>query len=49
LINYVALQAPNTEIQVEVVRGDQKVNLTVKVGERKPVNNDSQFIPLPKR
>ncbi|WP_151825053.1 S1C family serine protease [Acinetobacter bereziniae] len=49
LINYVALQAPNTEIQVEVVRGDQKVNLTVKVGERKIVNNDSQFIPLPKR
>jgi Do/DeqQ family serine protease len=49
LINYVALQAPNTEIQVEVVRGDQKVNLTVKVGERKVVNNDSQFIPLPKR
>ena len=47
LINYVALQAPNTEIQVEVVRGDQKVNLTVKVGERKVVNNDSQFIPLP--
>ncbi len=49
LINYVALQAPNTEIQVEVVRGDQKVNLIVKVGERKVVNNDSQFIPLPKR
>ncbi|WP_287910698.1 trypsin-like peptidase domain-containing protein [Acinetobacter sp.] len=49
LINYVALQAPNTEIQVEVVRGDQKVNLTVKVGERKVLNNDSQFIPLPKR
>jgi Do/DeqQ family serine protease len=49
LINYVALQAPNTEIQVEVVRGEQKVNLTVKVGERKVLNNDSQFIPLPKR
>ena len=49
LINYVALQAPNTEIQVEVMRGEQKVNLTVKVGERKVLNNDSQFIPLPKR
>ncbi|KAF1023256.1 MAG: Serine endoprotease DegS [Acinetobacter bereziniae] len=49
LINYVALQVPNTEIQVEVVRGEQKVNLTVKVGERKVLNNDSQFIPLPKR
>jgi serine protease DegS len=49
LINYVALQAPNTDIQVEVIRGEQKVNLTVKVGERKVQNNDSQFIPLPKR
>ncbi len=49
LINYVALQAPNSTIQVEVIRGEQKVNLTVKVGERKVQNSDSQYIPLPQR
>lgn len=49
LINYVALQAPNTDIQVEVIRGEQTVNLTVKVGERKVQSADSQFIPLPRR
>lgn len=49
LINYVALQAPNTDIQVEVIRGEQTVSLTVKVGERKVQSADSQFIPLPRR
>lgn len=49
LINYVALQAPNTDIQVEVIRGEKTVNLTVKVGERKVQSADSQFIPLPRR
>ncbi|TCM67277.1 serine protease DegS [Acinetobacter calcoaceticus] len=49
LINYVALQAPNTEIQVEVERGDQKILLNVKVGERKLQSVDSQYIPLPRR
>ena len=49
LINYVALQAPNTDIQVEVIRGEQTVNLMVKVGERKVQSADSQFIPLPRR
>lgn len=49
LINYVALQAPNSTIQVEVVRGNEKLQLNVMVGERKVQSNDSQFIPLPKR
>ena len=49
LINYVALQAPNSTIQVDVVRGEQTVNLTVKVGERKVQSDDSQYIPLPER
>ncbi len=49
LINYVALQAPNTEIQIEVVRGNQPILLNVKVGERKVQSNESQFIPLPRR
>ncbi|OTG93793.1 S1C family serine protease [Acinetobacter sp. ANC 3832] len=49
LINYVALQAPNSTIQIEVVRGGQNIILNVKVGERKIQTADSQFIPLPKR
>lgn len=49
LINYVALQAPNTEIQIEVVRGNQPILLNVKVGERKVLSNESQYIPLPRR
>lgn len=49
LINYVALQAPGSTIQVEVIRGEQKVDLVVKVGERKVQNTDSQYIPLPQR
>lgn len=49
LINYVALQAPNSIIQIEVVRGGQNIILNVKVGERKIQTVDSQFIPLPKR
>ena len=49
LINYVALQAPNSTVQVDVVRGEQTVNLTVKVGERKVQSDDSQYIPLPER
>jgi len=49
LINYVALQAPDSLIHVEVIRAEQKVDLTVKVGERKIQNVDSQYIPLPER
>ena len=49
LINYVALQAPNSTIQIQVQRGDQALTLNVVVGERKVQNSDSQYIPLPKR
>ena len=49
LINYVALQAPNSTIQIQVQRGDQALTLNVVVGERKVQNPDSQYIPLPKR
>lgn len=49
LINYVALQAPNSVVKVEVVRDGQNVELSVKVGERKIQSPDSQYIPLPKR
>ncbi|WP_111858309.1 S1C family serine protease [Acinetobacter sp. CFCC 10889] len=49
LINYVALQAPNSEIKVAVIRGQETLALIVKVGERKVEQSDSQFIPLPKR
>ncbi len=49
LINYVALQAPNSVVQVEVVRGGQNVELSVKVAERKIQSPDSQYIPLPQR
>ncbi|OTG65417.1 S1C family serine protease [Acinetobacter silvestris] len=49
LINYVALQAPNSIIHVEVIRGGQTVALSVKVGERKVQSPDSQYIPLPQR
>ncbi|MDM1247035.1 S1C family serine protease [Acinetobacter sichuanensis] len=49
LINYVALQAPNSHIKVEVVRGQETLDLNVKVGERQIEQTDSQYIPLPKR
>lgn len=49
LINYVALQVPNSIIKVEVLRGEQLINLEVAVTERKLQNNESQFIPLPHR
>jgi len=49
LINYVALQAPNTTVKLEVERNGQTATLDVKVGERKNQNQSSQYIPLPKR
>lgn len=49
LINYVALQAPSSEITVEVMRGEQSLLLTVVVGERKSQSSNAQYIPLPKR
>lgn len=49
LINYVALQAPNSTIKIAVVRDEKPLTLDVVVGERKAQNNTSQYIPLPKR
>lgn len=50
LINYVALQAPASVIDVVVERDGKQQTLQVKVGERKVQQNaQSQYIPLPKR
>ena len=49
LINYVALQAPNSTIKVEVIRNEQPLTLNVVVTERKAQNNNSQYIPLPQQ
>ncbi|WHR58340.1 trypsin-like peptidase domain-containing protein [Acinetobacter haemolyticus] len=49
LINYVALQAPESMINVVVERDGKQQKLEVKVGERKvQQNTQSQYIPLPK-
>ena len=50
LINYVALQAPQSVIDVVVERDGKQQSMQVKVGERKTQQNaQSQYIPLPKR
>ena len=50
LINYVALQAPTSMIDVVVERDGKQQTLQVKVGERKVQQNaQSQYIPLPKQ
>ncbi|MEB3754005.1 S1C family serine protease [Acinetobacter sp. MD2(2019)] len=49
LINYVALQAPNSRVQLLVERNKQQVKLEVTVGERRIKSNNAQFIPLPNR
>jgi serine protease DegS/serine protease DegQ len=50
LINYVALQAPESLIDVVVEREGKQQTIQVKVGERKVQQNaQSQYIPLPKR
>ncbi len=49
LINYVALQSPGSHLQLKIQRKDQTLSLTVKVGERKLLNQNSQYVPLPKR
>ncbi|MFC6053261.1 serine protease [Acinetobacter sp. Ac_877] len=50
LINYVALQVPSSTVTLVVQRGDEKLTLSVVIGERKAQNNkDKQFIPLPKQ
>ena len=49
LINYVALQAPQSVIDVVIERDGKQQSMQVKVGERKTQQNaQSQYIPLPK-
>lgn len=48
LVNYVALQAPNSTIKISIIRGDQLLDVDVVVAERDiEKNNDSQYIQLP--
>ena len=48
LINYIALQAPSSTVNIAVIRKEQLVSVAVVVGERKVQSNaDSQYIPLP--
>lgn len=50
LINYVALQAPNSEVEVTVERQGKPQTIMVTIGERKVHQNaQSQYIPLPQR
>ena len=46
LINFVALQPPNSTIQISLERDGKSLDVAVVVGERKEQNQDSQFIPL---
>ena len=49
LINYVALQAPQSVIDLVIERDGKQQSMQVKVGERKTQQNaQSQYIPLPK-
>lgn len=48
LVNYVALQAPNSIVKISIIRGDQLLTVDVVVAERNiEKNNDSQYIQLP--
>ena len=50
LVNYVALQSPDSIVNIVVERDGKQLSLQVKVGERKVQNNvQSQYIPLPKK
>ena len=47
LINFVALQPPNSTIQISLERDGKPLDVAVVVGARKEQNQESQFIPLP--
>ncbi|WP_313659414.1 PDZ domain-containing protein, partial [Acinetobacter variabilis] len=47
LINFVALQAPNSTVQIEVERAGKTMTLDVVISERKTQSSSSQYIPLP--
>ena len=50
LINYVAIQAPNSTVQISIERNAKPMTLNVVVAERKSQSSssDAQFIPLPR-
>ena len=50
LRNYIALQAPNSQVDIAVKRGNEKLVLNVVIGELKKQNVDAnkQYIPLPR-
>jgi serine protease DegS len=50
LINYVAMQAPNSIVQLEIERDQKIMNVNVEITEKKnhELNSDAQFIPLPR-
>lgn len=50
LINYVAMQAPNSIVQLEIERDQKIMNVNVEIVEKKiqEQNADSQYIPLPR-
>ncbi|OTG91013.1 trypsin-like peptidase domain-containing protein [Acinetobacter sp. ANC 3813] len=50
LINYVAMQAPNSIVQLEIERDQKIMNVNVEIAEKKnqELNADSQYIPLPR-
>ncbi len=51
LINYVALQAPNSKVKISLERDKQPLTVDVIITERKAQqaqNSESQYIPLPR-
>lgn len=48
LIAYVARQAPNSEILAVVQRGEQNLEINIKIAER-PDNKAAQFLPVPQQ
>ncbi|ANF81463.1 serine protease [Acinetobacter sp. NCu2D-2] len=49
LVNYVALQAPNSVVKIAIERDSKPMVTEVTIGERKPQrrNQNAQYIPLP--
>ncbi|MFC3902000.1 serine protease DegS/serine protease DegQ [Acinetobacter marinus] len=48
LISYVGRQKPNTEVPAVIVRGDQQIDITIKIAER-PDSKSGQFLPIPQQ
>lgn len=48
LISYVGRQKPNSEVPAVIVRGDQQIDITIKIAER-PDSKSGQFLPIPQQ